>query len=74
MNPLMYKIIGAIGLILICIGMIVKRRLVRDDFSIFGGIALLIYSIYLDDLIFIILQTVYTIIVSIDYFRLIKKR
>ncbi|MCC6323394.1 hypothetical protein IT400_01230 [Candidatus Nomurabacteria bacterium] len=64
-----YKLIGIIGLIFICIAMIVKNRKTRDSLSFFGGVGLLIYSIYLKDAIFMILQSVYIVVVSIDYFR-----
>jgi len=64
-----YKIIGILGLLLICLGMIVKNRKTRDVESFFGGLGLLIYSIHLKDLIFIILQSVYILIVSVDYFK-----
>ncbi|MEK7585710.1 MAG: hypothetical protein AAB477_00530 [Patescibacteria group bacterium] len=64
-----FKIIGIIGLVLICLGMIVKNRKTRDTFSFFGGVGLLVYSIYLKDIIFTILQSVYIVVVSVDYFR-----
>jgi hypothetical protein len=64
-----YKLFGIAGLILICIAMIVRKRKVRDNLSFFGGVGLLIYSIYLKDVIFIILQSVYIVVVSVDYFR-----
>lgn len=64
-----YKIIGIIGLILICTAMVVRKRTLRDKLSLFGGVGLLIYSIYLKDVIFVILQAVYIIVVSVDYFR-----
>lgn len=68
-----FKIIGIIGLILICLAMIVKKRTLRDTLSFFGGIGLLIYSIYLKDVIFIILQAVYIIVVSWDFLKEKKK-
>ncbi len=68
-----FKYIGIIGLILICVGMIVKRRTGRDELSFFGGIGLLIYSIHLKDAIFIILQSVYIVIVSIDFIKIKMK-
>lgn len=64
-----YKIIGIAGLVLICIAMIVKDRKTRDKLSFFGGVGLLIYSIYLKDVIFIILQCVYIVVVFVDYFK-----
>jgi len=44
-----FKIIGALGIILISIGIVVKRRKIQDIFYIFGGICLEIYSIYIGD-------------------------
>lgn len=73
METIIFKIFGVIGLILLCIGIIVKNRDTRDVLSILGGIALLIYSIYLKDIIFIILQSVYIIVTIFDYIKLIKK-
>ncbi len=64
-----YKIIGIAGLVLICIAMIVKDRKTRDKLSFLGGVGLLIYSAYLKDIIFIILQCVYIVVVSVDYFK-----
>ena len=64
-----YKIIGIIGLVLICTAMIVKNRKTHDKLSFFGGIGLLAYSIYLQDIIFIILQSVYIIVVSWDFIK-----
>ena len=64
-----FKIIGIVGLILICAGMIVRNRKTRDMLSFFGGIGLLIYSISLKDLIFIVLQSVYIIVVLVDFIK-----
>lgn len=64
-----YKLIGIVGLVLICLGMIVKDRRNRDIFSFFGGFGLLIYSISLRDLIFTILEAIYVIVVSFDFIK-----
>ncbi len=64
-----FKIIGIIGLIFICIGMLVKNRGTRDKFSFVGGVGLLTYSIYLGDTIFILLQVMYTLIIVFDFIR-----
>lgn len=64
-----YKIIGIAGLLLICTAMLVKSRQTRNMFAFLGGLGLLLYSIYLTDLIFTILQAFYIIVVSVDYFR-----
>ena len=68
-----FKIIGIIGLVLISLGMIVRKRTLRDALSFFGGVGLLIYSIYLKDMIFIILQSVYILVVSFDFIKEKKK-
>lgn len=68
----MFKIIGAVGLVLISIGIITKKRLSQDVLYIFGGICLEIYSIIIGDLIFIILQLIFTISAVYDLIRLRK--
>jgi lipid-A-disaccharide synthase-like uncharacterized protein len=64
-----FKIIGIAGLILISLGMIVSKRTLRDLLSFFGGVGLLIYSIYLKDFIFIVLQSVYILVVTFDFIK-----
>ena len=71
-----YKIIAIIGLISIIIGTFMislsgrtKRRYIYPLLLI-GGAGLLIYSIYINDLIFIILQTAYILIVVYDIIKL----
>ncbi len=44
-----FKIIGALGLILISVGIINKKRKHQDVLYIFGGLSLLLYSIYIED-------------------------
>jgi lipid-A-disaccharide synthase-like uncharacterized protein len=69
-----FKIIGIIGLILISTAMVVRKRTLRDVLSLFGGVGLLIYSIYLNDAIFIVLQAVYIVVVSVDFIKEKKKK
>ena len=75
MEELIYKIVAILGLIFIIIGTLLvssKKRFRKRyiyPFLIIGGICLEIYSIYINDLIFIILQGIF-IITSI--FGLIK--
>lgn len=57
---LLFKLIGAAGLLLISVGIITKKRTQQDWLYIAGGLCLEAYSIYLGDLIFIILQVVFT--------------
>lgn len=73
MEIIIFKIFGIVGLILLCDSILVKKRKKRDILTIIGGLALLIYSIYLKDLIFIILQTVYISVTIFDYTRQFKK-
>ncbi len=70
---ILFKIVGVFGLLLICIAMVVKKRSVRDIFSLLGGTGLLIYSIYLHDLIFIVLQSVYIMVVGFDMIKESRK-
>ncbi|MDD4332830.1 MAG: hypothetical protein PHT51_01845 [Patescibacteria group bacterium] len=55
-----FKLIGAFGLLVISLGIIKKDRLAQDVLYILGGVCLEIYSIFLGDYIFIILQIVFT--------------
>ncbi|MFN3966638.1 MAG: hypothetical protein ACK4JE_02935 [Endomicrobiia bacterium] len=64
------KIIGALGIILISIGIITKKRKIQDIFYILGGICLEIYSIYIGDLIFIILQIIFTLTAIYDFIKI----
>jgi len=69
-----FKIIGAVGLIFISIGIITKQRKKQDVLYILGGLCLGTYSFYLEDLIFIILQIVFTIAAIYDLVKIkIKK-
>lgn len=65
-----FKIIGALGIILIAIGILNKRRKVQNIYFIGGGICLEVYSIYIQDYIFIILQIIFILAALYD---LIKK-
>jgi hypothetical protein len=69
---MIFKIIGAVGLILITIGVLTKKRAKQDLFFISGGIALEIYSIYIWDIIFMTLQIVF-ILAAIYGFLKAKK-
>lgn len=65
----MMKFIGALGLLLIIAGILVKKRTTRNSIYIVGGILLEIYSIYIGDLIFTVLQAVFTIVAVYDLIR-----
>lgn len=69
-----FKLIGALGIILISIGIINKQRKIQDIYYILGGICLEIYSIYISDLIFIILQIIFTLSAIYDFIKSKNKR
>ena len=60
MTPdILYKLIGALGLVFITIGVLTKRRLKEDVLFIIGGLLLEVYAIYLKDIIYIPLQLIF---------------
>ena len=67
-----YKIIGVLGLLLISIGVLTQKKN-EDLFYIFGGIFLLVYSIYIADYIFIVLQIVFTLSAIYHFVKLKTK-
>ena len=69
-----FEIIGALGLVLITIGILNKKRKIQNIFYIFGGLSLLTYSIYLKNVIFIILQSIFTLAAAYDLIKGKKKK
>ena len=57
---LLFKVIGGIGLLGIIVGVLVKNEKRQDALFILGGLFLLAYSIYLGDIIFVVLQGFFT--------------
>ncbi|MDA3837125.1 MAG: hypothetical protein PF542_05885 [Nanoarchaeota archaeon] len=73
-----FKIIGIIGLILIIAANILtlkKKTRLTYSYPLFtlGGIGLLIYSISINDLIFIILQAAFIVITTYETIITMKK-
>jgi len=74
-----YKIIGILGLIFIILGTFkisVGKKTKKGVFYtllLIGGIFLTIYSIYIKDTIFIILQTAYILVVIYNIIKLKNK-
>ena len=64
----MMTLFGIVGLILISVGIWFKRR-VQDILFIAGGLALLIYSAGIHNLIFIILQLVFILSAGINLLK-----
>lgn len=69
-----FKIIGAAGLLLISVGIITKKRKTQDVLYIIGGLCLEAYSIYLGNIIFIILQIIFTLAAIYDLVKVQFKR
>ena len=75
-----YKLIGILGLISIIFGTFmisIKGKIPKKQIYIFlliGGIFLTIYSVYINDLIFIILQIAYILIVIYNITQLKKEK
>lgn len=61
-----YKIIGATGLLLVSVGILTKNRKTQDVLYVIGGLCLEAYSIYLGDVIFIILQIIFMLVAIYD--------
>ncbi len=57
---IVFKILGAIGLLLITWGIFIQKETKQDWIFALGGVFLLAYSTYLRDPIFITLQIVFT--------------
>ena len=68
-----FKIIGVIGLLLISTGIVINKRNKQDIFYIVGGIGIDIYSIYTGDVIFIILETIFTLASVYDLVKISRQ-
>ena len=68
--PIIFKLIGALGLLGIIVGVLLKNEKKQDVVFIIGGIFLLVYSSYIRDLIFIILQIVFIAVALIELIQL----
>lgn len=67
-------IFGVIGLVLISYAIWIKNETKQDIAFLIGGVSLLIYSIFIQDIIFITLEVVYILSVSIELIKLRKKK
>ncbi|MFA6486450.1 MAG: hypothetical protein WCT40_03730 [Candidatus Magasanikbacteria bacterium] len=68
----LFKILGAIGLLFITAGVLDKKDLRRNWFFVVGGVGLCSYSIYLRDPIFIPLQIIFTLASLYEIFKFKK--
>ncbi len=55
----LFKIIGAFGVVFIAIGVLINNRKRENILYIIGGLCLEAYSIYLGDMVFIVLQIIF---------------
>ena len=68
------KAVGAVGLILICLGVLTKKRRQQDVFYILGGVFLEAYSIYIGEIIFMVLQVIFVLVAVWDLNHVPKKK
>ncbi len=66
---MIFQIIGAIGLLLISVGVLGTDRRKQNYLYVLGGVSLEVYSVYLQDPIFIILQVVFIGAALYDLFK-----
>jgi len=69
-----FGIIGAIGIIFLSIGILNKKRQLQDKYYALGGIFLLVYSISIKNIIFIIVQVIFTLTAIYDLNKKRKKK
>ncbi len=55
----MIDIIGAIGLLLVSLGVVVKKRILQNILFLVGGFFLELYSLIIGNTVFIVLQLVF---------------
>ena len=67
-----FKLIGAIGLILISVGLLLKNRKYEDVLYIVGGCCLEVYSIHIKDTLFIVLQIIFTLFAIYNLLKIKK--
>ncbi|MBI5421728.1 hypothetical protein HZA44_01170 [Candidatus Peregrinibacteria bacterium] len=71
---LLPKIIGALGLVFITIGVLTKDRVRENIYFIIGGCLLEVYSVYLRDMIFIPLQVIFVLASMFALYELKKRK
>ncbi len=69
-----FQLLGALGLLLITAGVLVEAERKRNLFFIAGGILLEIYSVSIQDIIFIALQLVFILAAAYEEWILYRKK
>ena len=65
-----FTLIGALGILLISIGIVVKKRKTQDIYYVLGGLCLEAYSIYTRYIIFIVRQVIFPLAAAYDFAKL----
>ena len=65
---------GILGLILISYALWLKNEVRQDIIFILGGLLLLVHSIYIEDIIFIILQIAFVLSALVELIRIKRLR
>jgi Ca2+/Na+ antiporter len=73
-SDLIFKILGALGLVFITIGVLTKERIRENILFIVGGLLLEVYSVHLGDMIFIPLQVIFVVASVYEVYELKKKK
>ena len=69
-----FDILGIIGLLIISIGVLVRKRRDEEYYFITGSVFLFLYSFSLNNYIFMILQIVFMAASGYELYRLKKKK
>jgi hypothetical protein len=67
---LVLKLIGALGLVFITIGVVERKRIRQNIYFIIGGLLLEIYAVYLRDIIYIPLQLIFVAASAYEIYHL----
>ena len=62
------EVIGAIGLMAITASVLLRKKKKQDELFIVGGVLLEIYSISIQNMIFIVLKLIFTLVAVYDFF------
>ena len=60
------KLVGAAGLVLVTVALVLNKRKLENVLNIIGGVFLGVYSIYIKDALFIILEIIFILAAIYD--------
>lgn len=70
---MIFNVIGVLGLIFVIFGLLQRKEIKEDIFFLIGGVFLIVYSIYLRNAIFIILQAAFILATIWEIIKIRKK-